>query len=147
MFNINEKQIGKFWVENHEKECFHGNINFNTKDFILELIDPNFNSPKDEKVLINGIIDNKPISFILINHPPINHPPNFQSYNIYDVCMGMHFDTKEDIKFEKIKFKINNISSVINLHSLEYNSSDMLPLKREPFEEVPPILMKDFTVK
>lgn len=143
-------QSGLFWIEKYKEKNFQGEIQFDKDNFIFKIINMNFEYIHENKILINGIIENKPINFILINSPIASkyesYGINIKSYYISDVFLGVNYNTKEEREFKKIMFKINNISSVLNLHSLENNSLDTSPLEIKPCEPIT-IPMDNFTIK
>ena len=119
MFNEIIGKLGNFWVADNVEEIFPGQINQNN-NFEISFVNVNFNDYNEDYILLNGIVENKKISLIIINNPIISTHAKVENntYFITYLFVGIHYNNKEDIKFENINVKIDNIFSTITLHSL-----------------------------
>ena len=138
MFNVLFEKLGNFWVSDNDKQVFPGQINQNNNNFEISFVDVDFNNYDDDYILLNGIIENKKLSLIIINAPikstyakVINN-----TYYIEYLFEGIHYNNKKNIKFENINIKIDNILSTINLHSLStFTPKPEILLIKKPAEE------------
>ena len=119
MFDEIFGKLGNFWVSDNDKERVPGQINQNDSDFEISFVNVDFNDYDDDYILLNGVVENKKLSLIIINDPikstyakVINN-----TYYIRYLFEGKHYNNKDNIKFENINIKIDNILSTINLHS------------------------------
>lgn len=144
-------KIGKFWISEHE--IFKGILNKNKGRYEFTILDKIFDSSKDY-ILINGTIENYKLSFILINKP-VESKLTFnefrKTYYVKQLFIGRFFNNFDDIKFNNVRIKINNIANVINFSPL----NDFLTCDEEnsrvivSFEEVEPycVNLDDFMLK
>ena len=124
MFNQILGKLGNFWVENNNKKTAPGQINQNNNDFEISFVNVTFNDYDEDYILLNGIIENKKLSLIIINDPIKSTQAKVinNTYHIKYLFKGMHYTNKKDIKFENINIKIDNISPTISLHTLSTNT-------------------------
>ena len=138
MFDEIFGKLGNFWVSDNDKEIDPGYINQNNNDFDISFVNVDFNDYDDDYILLNGVVENKKLSLIIINNPikstyakVINN-----TYYISYFFEGIHYNDKDNIKFENINIKIDNILSTINLRSFSTITPkpDILLIK-EPAKE------------
>jgi len=129
-------KIGKFWTNIGE---FQGILNKNYEKYEFTILDKIFDN-FDDYILVNGIIENYKLSFILINKPveskfTFNEVRN--TYYVKQLFIGKFFNNFDEIKFSNVHIKFNNIANVINFPALsefftrdEENSSLIISFKR-----------------
>lgn len=143
-------KIGKFWTNIGE---FQGILNKNHGKYEFTILDKIFDN-SDDFILVNGIIENYKLSFILINKPveskfTFNEVRN--TYYIKQLFIGKFFNNFDEIKFSNVHIKFNNIANAINFSVLnnfftrdEENSRLIIS-----FKEIKPycVNIDDFTLK
>ena len=119
MFDEIFGKLGNFWVSDNDKEIVPGYINQKNNDFEISFVNVDFNDYDDDYILLNGVVENKKLSLIIINNPiKSTHAKVINNtYYIRYLFEGKHYNNKDNIKFENINIKIDNILSTINLHS------------------------------
>ncbi|WP_296887123.1 HEPN domain-containing protein [uncultured Methanobrevibacter sp.] len=119
MFDEIFGKLGTFWVSDNDKKIVSGQINQNNNDFEISFVNVDFDVYDDDYILLNGIVENKKLSLIIINDPiKFTHAKVINNtYYIKYLFEGIHYNNKDNIKFENINIKIDNILSTINLRS------------------------------
>ena len=120
MFNESLDKLGEFWVADNKEHKIPGVLNQNTNSYEISFVNVNFNEYDEDYLLINGVVENKKLSLIIINNPIRSIHANVRNttYYIRYLFEGIHYNDKSQIEFNNINIKIDNISSTIRLHSL-----------------------------
>ena len=143
-------KIGKFWTNIDE---FQGILTKNHNNYEFTILDKIFDNSEDY-ILVNGIIENYKLSFILINKP-VESKFTFKevrkTFRIKQLFVSKFFNNFDEIKFSNVHIKFSNIANVINFPILnefftrdEENSNLIIS-----FKEIKPycVNMGDFTLK
>ena len=69
MFDEIFGKLGNFWVSDNDKEIVPGYINQNNNNFEISFVNVDFNDYDDDYILLNGVVENKKLSLIIINDP------------------------------------------------------------------------------
>ena len=133
MFDEIFGKLGVFWVSNNDKKS-DGVINQNNNSFTISFVNEDFDVYDDDYILLNGIVENKKLSLIILNNPikySIAKVMNV-TYSIKYLFEGIYYNNKDNIKFENINIKIDNIRSTINLCSFSTDTpnSNILLIKK-----------------
>lgn len=120
MFNELLNKLGEFWIADDEEHKIPGVLDQNTNSYEISFVNVNFNEYDEDYLLLNGIIENKKLSLIIINDPIRSKYANARNttYYIRYFFESIHYSDKSQIEFNNINIKIDNISSTIRLHSL-----------------------------
>lgn len=120
MFNELLNKLGEFWVADDKEHKIPGVLDQNTNSYEISFVNVNFNEYDEDYLLLNGVVENKKLSLIIINDPIKNTIANVRNttYYIRYFFEGVHYSDKSQIEFNNINIKIDNISSTIRLHSL-----------------------------
>lgn len=152
MYEDITNKFGLFWIEEDENNQFEGMIKKNKEDFTFSTLNKDFKEYGDF-VLINGVIYNHKISFLIINYPIettnsvcANNFLSEKTFFITYLFEGIHFDNVENIKFKNITLKIDNISSSIDLPKVKYEFKKEKPLTVLPTEDII-IELNDFNIR
>ena len=138
MFNKLLNKLGEFWIVDDKKNKIPGVLDQNTNSYEISFVNVNFNEYDDDYLLLNGVVENKKLSLIIINDPIKNTIANVRNttYYIKYFFEGIHYTDKTGIEFNNINIKIDNISSTIRLHSLTcLTPKPEILLMKEPTKE------------
>lgn len=138
MFNGLLNKLGEFWVADDEEHKIPGVLDQNTNSYEISFVNVNFNEYDEDYLLLNGVVENKKLSLIIINDPIKNTIANVRNttYYIRYFFEGVHYSDKSQIEFNNINIKIDNISSTIRLHSLTgLTRKPEILLMKEPTKE------------
>jgi len=132
-YNFDNK-IGKFYYNDYE---FVGTLNKNNNNYEITVIDREFKS-EDEYLLIRGNVNNKAISFVMINNPIYSSKSEHitETFLIHFLFIGKNINSLDELKFKNISLKINNISSIIHLSSFDFSYDE------EKNQEHSPLIIK-----
>ena len=116
--NITNK-MGEFWLPEDETNYFNGQIEKENENFTFKTIEKNFKTYNQNYILVNGIVENRELTLIIfkmITSGTFATVSDMQ-YPILYLFEGF-FKRIDEISFDNIVIDIDNISSVINLDSL-----------------------------
>ena len=152
MYEAILNKLGLFWIEEDEENQFQGMLAKNNNNFSFTTLNENFEED-DDFILINGVIYNHKISFLIINYPIettnsycAKKASSEKTFLIYYLFEGIHFNNVENIKFRNITLKIDNISSSIELPKLKYEFQKEKPLTVLETEDIL-IELNDFNLR
>lgn len=149
MFEDILENLGKFWIPDNPDESFTGKISKNNNQYEISVVNVNFKDYKCDYLLLNGYIKTKKLSLVILNDPIKGSHSRVanNTYYIRFLFERIHYRFLNDICFKNINIKIDNIGSVVHMHSLSpqgvpsnHNKSNVL-LMEKPYDEYLPVLM------
>lgn len=83
MFNELLNKLGEFWIADDEEHKIPDVLDQNTNSYEISFVNVNFNEYDEDYLLLNGIIENKKLSLIIINDPIRSKYANVRNTTYY----------------------------------------------------------------